>query len=116
VRPPELVARVRAVLRRITGHAQLERGPLSIDRSRRLVSLHGSPLALTAREYALLIHLAEAAGRVLSRADLHAAVWGTEGEQGSNLVQVNLSRLRDKLGPDASLIETVRRGGYRFRI
>ena len=49
------------------------------------------------------------------RADLQAAVWGSEGERNSNLVQVNLSRLRDKLGPDASLIETVRRGGYRLR-
>jgi DNA-binding response OmpR family regulator len=115
VRTPELVARVRAVLRRIAGHSQLERGPLSIDRSRRLVAVRGRPLALTAREYALLVHLAEAAGRVLSRSDLHAAVWGSEGDAGSNLVQVNLSRLRDKLGPDAGLIETVRRGGYRFR-
>jgi DNA-binding response OmpR family regulator len=115
VRVTELVARVRAVLRRVAGHLRLELGPLTIDRSRRVALLRGKLLGLTAREYSLLVRLAEADGQTLTRADLQAAVWGSEGEPHSNLVQVNLSRLRDKLGPDASLIETVRRGGYRLR-
>ena len=115
VRVIELVARVRAVLRRVTGHSRLELGPLTIDRSRRVALLRGKVLGLTAREYSLLVRLAEADGQTLTRADLQAAVWGSEGEPNSNLVQVNLSRLREKLGPDASLIETVRRGGYRLR-
>jgi two-component system, OmpR family, response regulator len=115
VRAPELVARVRAVLRRVTGHSRLERGPLTIDRNRRVAHVRGRRLALTAREYSLLLELAEAEGRTLTRMDLMMAVWGSQSEGGSNLVQVNLSRLRDKLGPDASLVETVRRGGYRLR-
>jgi two-component system, OmpR family, response regulator len=115
IRVTELVARIRAVLRRVTWHSRLELGPLTIDRSRRVALLRGKRLGLTAREYSLLVRLAEADGQTLTRADLQAAVWGSEGERNSNLVQVNLSRLRDKLGPDASLIETVRRGGYRLR-
>ena len=115
IRVTELVARIRAVLRRVTRQSRLELGPLTIDRSRRVALLRGKRLGLTAREYSLLVHLAEADGQTLTRADLQAAVWGSEGERNSNLVQVNLSRLRDKLGPDASLIETVRRGGYRLR-
>jgi DNA-binding response OmpR family regulator len=114
VRAPELVARVRAVLRRVTGHSRLERGPLTIDRNLHVALLRGTPLALTAREYSLLLRLALAEGQTLTRADLQVAVWGSDADS-SNLVQVNLSRLRDKLGADASLVETVRRGGYRLR-
>ena len=115
VRTTELVARVRAVLRRVVGHSRLERGPLTIDRNRHIALLRGRRLALTAREYSLLLRLAEAEGGTLTRADLLVAVWGNDSEAVSNLVQVNLSRLRDKLGPDASMVETVRREGYRLR-
>jgi DNA-binding response OmpR family regulator len=115
VRAQLLVARVRAVLRRVGERARLERGPLSIDRGLRVVYLRGKPLALTAREYALISRLAEAGGRTLTRDDLLTAVWGLRVRTTSNLVEVNLSRLRDKLGPDALLVETVRRGGYRLR-
>jgi DNA-binding response OmpR family regulator len=70
---------------------------------------------LTSREYALLGCLVEAAGKALSRADLLSKVWGLDADPGSNLVEVHLSRLRDKFGADAAMIETVRRAGYRLR-
>ena len=73
------------------------------------------PLDLTGREFALLAHLFESDGTVLSRARLLASVWGTEHDPGSNLVEVHMSRLRSKLGEAAWMIETVRGGGYRWR-
>jgi DNA-binding response OmpR family regulator len=63
----------------------------------------------------LLSYLVEARGEVVSRADLLSRVWARDEEPGSNLVEVHLSRLRDKLGADADVIETVRRAGYRLR-
>ena len=74
-----------------------------------------SLLTLTAREYGLLECLAVASGEMVSRAELLARVWSHGGGRRSNLVEVHLSRLRDKLGADASMIETVRRAGYRLR-
>ncbi len=111
----ELVARIRAVLRRVNGYSRVERGPLALDRSERVAYLREQSLALTAREYSLLARLVEANGDTVTRAELLAAVWRRGGEPVSNLVEVNLSRLRDKLGSDATMIETVRRGGYRLR-
>ena len=87
---------------------------MEIDRVQRSVRLRGRVLVLTAREYAVLTCLVEAAGDVVSRAELISKVWG-RGDPGSNLVEVHLSRLRDKLGEDAGVIETVRRAGYRLR-
>jgi DNA-binding response OmpR family regulator len=99
----------------VTGHSRVERGPLALDRNERVAYLRERSLALTAREYSLLARLVEANGDTVTRAELLAAVWRRGGEPVSNLVEVNLSRLRDKLGPDAAMIETVRRGGYRLR-
>lgn len=109
----ELVVRVRAALRRVAMRAA-RWGPVEIDRLQRSARLRGRALALTAREYALLACLVEASGRAVSRAELVAKVWGRH-DPGSNLVEVHLSRLRDKLGEDAAIIETIRRAGYRLR-
>lgn len=111
----ELLARARALLRRAGGHSQVQLGELRIDRQNRRALLRGAALDLTAKEYALLLHLAHRADRVASRSELLARVWETSFDPGSNLVEVHVSRLRDKLGDAAWMIETVRGLGYRLR-
>jgi len=111
----EVEIRVGVALRRAVTRARMRWGPFELDRVHRSVRLRGVPITLTAREYALLVCLLEAAGEPVARADLLLCIWGRDEEPGSNLVQVHLSRLRDKLGADAPLIETVRGSGYRLR-
>ncbi|MEP7121608.1 MAG: response regulator transcription factor [Byssovorax sp.] len=111
----ELVARVRALLRRSAGFACFRCGDIEIDRLGHRANLAGRPLDLTAREYALLLHLAYRTDRVVTRTMLLSQVWGTSFDPGSNLVEVHVSRLRDKLGDHAWMIETVRGAGYRLR-
>ena len=112
---PELLARIRAVQRRALAHSPVRSGVIILDRSDRIAYLRDRPLRLTAREYALLACLVEAEGKMMTRAELLRRVWRRDSDPGSNLVEAHLSRLRDKLGADAPVIETVRRGGYRFR-
>jgi DNA-binding response OmpR family regulator len=115
IKPEELVARVQLALRRVVTRARSRWGHVEIVRAERKALLRGKELALTAREYSLLACLLEAGGETVPRAELLAKVWGRDEDPGSNLVEVHLSRLRDKLAADASLIETVRRAGYRLR-
>ena len=110
----ELVARIRALVRRSSGVAKISVGPLELDRVGREVLLSGAPLELTAREYALLLDLMHHAEKTVSRTELLARVWGTNFDPGSNLVEVHVSRLRDKLGEHAAMITTVRGVGYRL--
>ena len=86
-----------------------------VDRLRRTVTLEGRPLDLTGREYALLLCLAAQEGRVVARSELLQQVWATHFDPGSNLIDVQISRLRDKLGDFAWMIDTVRGKGYRLR-
>jgi DNA-binding response OmpR family regulator len=112
----EFLARVHAVLRRSQGTvSRFVVGPLEIDRPRRAATLRGAPLDLTAREFTLLAYLAQRAGQVVSRTELLAHAWEARFDPGSNLVEVHVSRIRDKLGADAGCIETVRGQGYRLR-
>lgn len=112
----ELLARVHAVLRRSQGTvSRFAVGPLEIDRTRRAATLRGALLDLTAREFTLLAYLAQRAGQVVSRTELLAHAWEARFDPGSNLVEVHVSRIRDKLGGDAGCIETVRGQGYRLR-
>jgi DNA-binding response OmpR family regulator len=111
----ELVTRVVAAARRAPASARMRWGSLELDRLEREVRLRGRSVALTARECEMLVCLIEARGAVVSRASLRERVWQRKEDRGSNLVEVHLSRLRDKLGEDASMIETVRRAGYRLR-
>lgn len=110
----ELAARARAAARRIRTRWQSLWGDVEIDHRQQTASLRNQPLALTAREYALLAALVDARGEVVSRAALLRRVWGRDGDVGSNLVEAHLSRLRDKMGRDARLVDTVRRVGYRL--
>jgi DNA-binding response OmpR family regulator len=111
----ELVARVRALLRRVAGIGKTSVGTLTIDTRHRRAVLGAAPLDLTTREYALLSYLARRADQIVTRSELLSHVWSTRFDPGSNLVEVHMSRLRDKLGRSAWMIETVRGAGYRLR-
>ena len=111
----EFVARVHALIRRSNRVASLKCGGLEIDRVAHRTLLHGTPLDLTVREYTLLVHLACHADNLVTRSSLLDKVWGTNFDTGSNVLDVQMSRLRDKLGPHAWMIETVRGFGYRLR-
>ncbi|HEX4979605.1 MAG TPA: response regulator transcription factor [Acidimicrobiales bacterium] len=113
----ELIARVRALLRRAgrSGHPVLRVGPLRIDEHGRRVLLDGEAIELTRIEFELLSALARQAGRVASKAALLAQVWGFDGYD-QNLVEVHVSSLRRKLGPSGRpLLQTVRGVGYVLR-
>jgi DNA-binding response OmpR family regulator len=112
----ELCARARALVRRTVGYARIRCGELEIDRLERQAFLDGRRLDLTSRELALLMRLALHAGKVVKRTHIMASVWEASFDTGSNLLDVHVSRLRDKLGDHASMIETVRGVGYRLRV
>jgi DNA-binding response OmpR family regulator len=111
----ELLARLDAVLRRSARKGVLQVGPLEIDRLERRVTLEGRALELTERERALLIHMAMRADQIVTRSEILSRVWGMNFDPESNMIEVHVSRLRDKLGAHAKLIETVRGKGYRLR-
>ncbi len=110
----ELLARVRALTRRSGGEGPIRVGPLAIDRVERKASLEGQRLDLTPREFALLAHLAHEAGRVVPRMEILQRVWEMSFDPGSNVIEVHIKNLRDKLGVHASLIETARGVGYKM--
>jgi phosphate regulon transcriptional regulator PhoB len=117
--PKELVARVRAVLRRTrppAGGEPLKAGALSLDTARHVVEVAGAAVVLTPKEFDLLHSLLESAGRVLSREHLLNRVWGyaRADEIESRTVDVHVRRLRAKLGPEARRIVTVKGVGYRL--
>jgi two-component system response regulator QseB len=109
----ELVARVRALLRRQAGGASplLECGGLVLDPVRKEVQLKGEPVSLSAREFALLEVLLRRPGAVLSREQLEDSVYGWTEEIGSNAIEVHLHNLRRKLGTQT--IRNVRGVGYK---
>lgn len=111
----ELVARIHALLRRADGHRRIELGPLAIDRVARRVSIEGVDVDLTQREFGLLLHLVQAQGKIVSRTELLVKVWATNFDPESNVVEVHMSRLREKLGAAAWVIDTIRGRGYRVR-
>ena len=111
----ELVARARALARRRVGYGRIRCGRLEIDRIERQVFLEGRRLSLTQREFSLLLRLASREGKVVTRTDLLNNVWEMCFDGGLNILEVHLSRLRNKLGDHAAMIETVRGVGYRLR-
>jgi two-component system, OmpR family, response regulator ResD len=120
--PAELVARVDAVLRRVSPPAEEEppivHGPLRVEPATRRVFLDDEELSLTQREFDLLAYLAARPGRVFSRDQLMEAVWGGPYFNDTSTVTVHVRRLRAKLGDDPAqprFIETVWGVGYRLR-
>jgi len=123
--PGELLARCQALLRRPRGTTTdagspeevVRAGPLLIDIARRHVEVEGSPVEFTALEFTLLLALARHPGRVFTRGQLVATVWGGDYEGYERVIDVHIGHIRKKLvdDPDAPrFIETVRGVGYRF--
>lgn len=112
--PRELVARVRAVLRRVAGPPPGQPrivGTVTLDLDRRTVTAAGNPVQLTSTEFDLLAHLMARPGRVFTREELLAAVWGYAVPAGTRTVDVHVAQVRAKLG-SASVIRTHRGVGY----
>jgi len=111
----ELLARLHALLRRGRGPVaprQLTIGDLRIDLDRRRVTRGDREVPLTMREFQLLEHLVRHAGKVVSRTELWEKVWESHSVPDSNVVDVYIRYLRNKLGREPDLIKTVRGGGY----
>jgi len=110
--PRELVARVKALLRRPRSARALPPSDLTVDPARRDVTVRGATVSLTATEFDLLALLAREPGIVVTRAELLARVWGTEFVGDDHLVDVHVANLRRKIGTE--FIETIRGVGYRL--
>ncbi len=116
--PKEFAARVKAILRRVDRSEGPEDalviGPVLIDRARHTVTQDGRPVHLTAKEFALLLALADAKGRVLSRDRLLEDLWGYSYIEGMRTIDVHIRRLREKLPGIAARIASVKPIGYRL--
>jgi len=107
---PELLARVKAMFRRVAaladasdqGPRQIEVGALSIELAKRQASVHGSPVSLTAKEFDLLAHFARNPGRVYTRAQLLDQVWGDSYSGYEHTVNSHINRLRRKIEADSA--------------
>lgn len=119
IRPNELLARVRALLRRASGPPtrELAVGDLRIDRVGHQVFIGEEPITLRPREFDLLVALASRAGQVLPRQRLIQQVWGNEWlDEDSRTLDVHINRLRQKLEPSQVRIENIRGVGYRLTL
>jgi two-component system response regulator RegX3 len=119
----ELIARIRAVLRRgelsdITdGSGPLEVGPVRLDVDRHIITVNGTPVALPLKEFELLEFLMRNSGRVLTRMQLIDRVWGSDYVGDTKTLDVHIKRLRAKIEIDPAnpeLIQTVRGMGYKM--
>jgi DNA-binding response OmpR family regulator len=115
--PNELVARVRALLRRTQRQPEprdISYGPIHVDTERHVVSSSGMAVALTAKEFLLLEYLLRHRGRVLSRDVLLTDVWGYKYTGGTRTVDVHVRRLREKLPALGDALVTVKQFGYKL--
>ena len=110
----ELLARVRAQLRRAAGHAKsdIECGPVRLDTNSARVTCNGEPIKLTSHEFRLLAYMMHHRGRVVSRTELVEHLYDQDFDRDSNTIEVFIGRLRKKI--PAEIIETVRGLGYRI--
>ncbi len=108
----ELLARLRALLRRAAGHAtsEIACGPVRVDTRASRVVVDGAPIKLTSHEYRLLSYLMHHQGRVVSRSELVEHLYDQDFDRDSNTIEVFVGRLRKKLGVD--VIQTIRGLGY----
>lgn len=114
-RMEELLARLRALIRRSSGQVnpELRCGPLVLDPRGGRVTLDGADVRLTSHEFRVLSYLMHHSNRIVSQGELTEHIYSQSFDRDSNTVEVFVARLRRKLGPD--LIETVRRLGYRMK-
>ena len=111
----ELLARLRALIRRAKGQASPELicGPVRLDTRHGTVAVDGHPVSLTANEFKVLSYLMHRANEVVSQSDLTEHIYAQDFDRDSNTIEVFVGRLRRKLG--VNVIETVRGRGYRLR-
>jgi DNA-binding response OmpR family regulator len=117
--PGELVARVRAVLRRkqsLGPVTDFEQGDFKISADRRQVWVHEQAVALTPKEFDLLLMLVSKRGAVVSREDIGQVIWEKSAEESARTLDTHIWRLRSKLGDASDRIETVGKTGYRFNL
>ncbi len=110
----EVIARLRALIRRAAGQAspELNCGPLRVDTRSGRVSVDGNPVKLTANEFKVLTYLMHHQGKVISRTELTEHIYDQDFDRDSNTIEVFIGRLRKKL--EVELIQTVRGLGYRL--
>lgn len=109
---PELIARLRALIRRASGNASADLvcGPLAIDTRASRVTVNGEPVVLTAQEYKLLAYMMHHKGKVVSRTELTEHIYDQDFDRDSNTIEVFVTRIRKKLG--VPVLRTVRGLGY----
>ena len=115
--PGELVARVRAVLRRkqsIGPVTDFEVNGFKISADRRQVWVHNNAVAMTPKEFDLLLLMVSKRGGVITREEIGQVIWGKSAEESARTLDTHVWRLRSKLGDAADRIETVGKNGYRF--
>ena len=115
-RMEELLARLRALIRRSTGQAalQLQCGAVALDPRTSKVTVNGQHIRLTGHEFRVLSYLMHHRGRIVSQSEITEHIYAQDFDRDSNTVEVFIGRLRRKLGP--TLIETVRGMGYRIEV
>lgn len=113
-RVEELLARLRAMIRRASGHAQalLECPPVCVDTRMGRVTVNGAAVPVTAQEYKVIAYLMHHKDRIVSRSEIIEHIYAQDGDRDSNTIEVFIGRLRKKLGVD--VIQTVRGRGYRL--
>lgn len=115
----EIIARLNALLRRAAGFSKplISCGPICLDTSAKRVTLHSQQVDLTAYEYKLLEYLMLHPGQVISKTELTEHLYAQDYDRDSNVLEVFVRRLRQKLDPEDNLkpIETIRGQGYRFK-
>ena len=115
-RTEELLARLRALIRRSQGHGSpiLQAGSVALDTRSARVTVDGEPITLTSLEYRLLAYLMHRMGRVVSRTELTEHLYAQDFDRDSNTIEVFVGRIRRKLPPDT--VETIRGLGYRVNV
>lgn len=116
----ELILRVASVLRRYNGQPEsparrLKAGDVLLDEEQHRVTVKGQPIELTATEFKLLRLLLDRKGRVQTRESLLVSVWNYDTDTETRTIDTHIRRLREKLGSESAIIETVRGVGYRIR-
>ncbi len=122
ISPKKLIARVISNLRKVDGAEKNKRnskvikiGPIVIDLEKFIVTVDGKTKILPRKEFQLLHFLAENPGKVFSREDLLKSIWGEDVYVVPRTVDVHIRKIREKLGDNASLIETLKGVGYKFK-
>lgn len=120
ISPRKLISRIRAVLRRAEGvkteeGKNIDYGKVVINRESYMVKIGGEQIFFPRKEFEILYYLASHEGKVISRETLLSRIWGTDVYVGDRTVDVHIRKIREKLGEQAKMIETIKGVGYKFK-